>query len=293
MPAFSIADRFDSEDGSNRQGYYDVIASVLSDRMPIAEVNGVKLSYSAQGEGEPVVLIGGFGGDINFYHALIPTLARKHRVIVLDNRGAGATVYDGPFEGQDMVDDVVALLDSLSVYKAHVFGWSMGGHIAQEFAIQNPDRTKSLTLASAYMKRPARSSYFMNSIVRAASEGADPRCIAMMINAFCFTTDYFEEKEAKGSSIAVPKEINVEGLLHQLRALDEFDTRSRARMIKSPTLSVHGLDDIMVEPKLGDDLADQIDNCRRLRIPGAGHIMKPALYADAFLEHIARNSRRS
>ncbi|MDD2532875.1 MAG: alpha/beta fold hydrolase, partial [Candidatus Methanomethylophilaceae archaeon] len=128
--------------------------------MPTAEVNGVKLSYSAQGDGEAVVLIGGFGGDINFYRTLIPILAKKYKVIVLDNRGAGATEYNGPFRGQDMVDDVAALLDHLSVYRAHILGWSMGGHIAQEFAIQNPDRTQSLTLVSAYMRRPARSSYF-------------------------------------------------------------------------------------------------------------------------------------
>ncbi len=261
--------------------------------MPAADVNGVKLSYSVQGDGEAVVLIGGFGGDINFYHALIPTLSRRHKVIVLDNRGAGATEYGGPFRGQDMVDDVSALLDHLSVYRAHILGWSMGGHIAQEFAIQNPDRTQSLTLVSAYMRRPARSSYFMNGIVKAASEGADTDYIGMMINAFCFTTDYFETKESRGSGISVPKNVNVNGLLHQLSALDEFDTRSRAKMIRSPTLSIHGLDDIMVEPKLGDELADQVDGCRRLRIPGVGHIIKPSLYSDAFMEHIARNSRRS
>ena len=50
--------------------------------MPTAEVNGVKLSYSAQGDGEAVVLIGGFGGDINFYRTLIPILAKKYKVIV-------------------------------------------------------------------------------------------------------------------------------------------------------------------------------------------------------------------
>lgn len=265
----------------------------LGDKMPTAEVNGVKLSYSAQGDGEAVVLIGGFGGDINFYRTLIPILAKKYKVIVLDNRGAGATEYNGPFRGQDMVDDVAALLDHLSVYRAHILGWSMGGHIAQEFAIQNPDRTQSLTLVSAYMRRPARSSYFMNGIVKAASEGADTDYIGMMINAFCFTTEYFEAKESRGSSISVPKNVSVNGLLHQLKALDEFDTRSRAGMIRSPTLSVHGLDDIMVEPRLGDELADQIEGCRRIRIPGVGHTIKPSLYSEAFTEHLARNSRRS
>ena len=149
------------------------------------------------------MLIGGFGGPSTLSHAH-PDPGQEVR-LSLDNRGAGATEYNGPFRGQDMVDDVAALLDHLSVYRAHILGWSMGGHIAQEFAIQNPDRTQSLTLVSAYMRRPARSSYFMNGIVKAASEGADTDYIGMIYQRLRFTTEY--RSEGIRSSISVPKNV--------------------------------------------------------------------------------------
>ena len=55
--------------------------------MPFANVNGVKLNYSVIGEGEPVILITGFGGDINFFHSLVPELSDKYKVIIFENRG--------------------------------------------------------------------------------------------------------------------------------------------------------------------------------------------------------------
>ena len=69
--------------------------------------------------------------------------------------------------------------------------------------------------------------------------------------------------------------------------MDGFDTRGKLESVSVPTLSIHGLSDIMVEPKLGDYISDRIPGCRVLRIPDAGHIIKPALYQKEFLEHVA------
>ena len=72
----------------------------------------------------------------------------------------------------------------------------------------------------------------------------------------------------------------------QMGALDEFDTREKVSKISVPTLSVHGLSDIMVEPKLGDYISDRIPGCKVLRIENVGHIIKPSLYAEAHIsEH--------
>jgi pimeloyl-ACP methyl ester carboxylesterase len=256
--------------------------------MPFADVNGIRMYYEDEGEGTPVVLITGFSGDTTFFKQLIPEVASKHRVIVFDNRGAGQTEYSGEaFGWQDMVDDVLALLDRLRLFRVHMLGWSMGGHIAQEFAIQHPERLMSLTLVSAYPYRPARSSYFMNGIVDCALRGGDPEYINMMTNAFCFTEDFFAGLEAKGKVLRSLKGLDPKGLKHQMQSLDGFDTRGKLESISVPTLSIHGLSDIMVEPKLGDYISDRIPGCRVLRIPDAGHIIKPALYQKEFLEHVA------
>lgn len=258
--------------------------------MPFADINGISMYYEESGEGTPVVLITGFSGDTTFFKALIPELAEKHRVIVFDNRGAGKTVFHKDrIRCQDFVDDTLALFDHLGIYKAHMLGWSMGGHIAQEFAIQHPERLRSLTLVSAYPYRPARSSYFMNGICDCAVAGASAEYISMMTNAFCFTEDFFSGLEAKGRTLRSLDTLNAKGCKMQMGALDEFDTREKVSKISVPTLSVHGLSDIMVEPKLGDYISDRIPECKVLRIENVGHIIKPSLYAEAFKAHISEH----
>ena len=89
--------------------------------MPYAELNGIRMHYEEEGEGTPVVLVTGFSGDTTFFKQLIPELSQKYRVIVFDNRGAGTTEY--PKEGikaQEFVDDLLALMDHLRVFRAHM-----------------------------------------------------------------------------------------------------------------------------------------------------------------------------
>ncbi|NLL94958.1 MAG: alpha/beta fold hydrolase [Thermoplasmatales archaeon] len=260
--------------------------------MPIAEINGISMNYSSVGEGEPVVLITGFGGDINFFRAMIPDLAKTRRVVVFDNRGAGSTECPRGFTGKDMVDDVAALMDHLSVFRAHILGWSMGGHIAQEFALRHPGRVASLTLVSAYARRPSRSSYIMNSMIDASLAGSDPIIIWEMVNAFCFTENYFADRERRNKRPGVPGYTNPEGVKGQMIALDDFDTRNTAHLITAPTLVIHGDADIMVEPKMGEWLAKTIPGAKYHAVRGEGHIIRPALYRDAFVAHMNANPVR-
>lgn len=260
--------------------------------MPFADINGIRMNYNVTGEGEAVMLITGFGGDINFFHSLVPPLSERYKVITFDNRGAGLTEYKGDFECQDLVDDVEALLDHLKVYRVHMLGWSLGSQIAMEFAIQHQERLQSLTLISAFMRCPARSSYMMNTMIEYGLQGVKVEYIYSMVNAFSFTEEYFENKRNKGQKIKVINTSTPERLRQQMHCLDGFDLRGRLGCIRVPTLSIHGLDDIMVEPKMGNAVADAIPGCRVFRIPGVGHVIHPSLYAEAFRDHLVRNGKK-
>ena len=137
--------------------------------------------------------------------------------------------------------------------------------------------------------RPARSSYFMNGIVDCALRGGSPEYISVMTNAFCFTEDFFSSLEAKGKVLRSLDDLDPRSLKDQMGALDEFDTREKVCDIRVPTLSIHGLDDIMVEPKLGDYISDRIPGCEVLRIPDVGHIIRPSLYSKEFMEFISKH----
>ena len=250
--------------------------------MPFAEFNGIRMHYHEEGEGEPILLITGFGGDINFFHSLVPELRDRYRVITFESRGSGLTEYDGDFECQDLVDDVSGLLDHLGIYKAHILGWSLGSQIAMEFTLQHQDRVQTLTLVSAFERCPARSSYMMNTIIDAGMKGAEVEYVFAMVNAFSFTEDYFDAKRTKGQKVKAINSTTPAKLKQQMHCLDSYDLEGRLGAIKIPVLSIHGLEDIMVEPKKGDSIASAIPGCRLLRIPDVGHVIHPSLYAKEF-----------
>ncbi|HLW64397.1 MAG TPA: alpha/beta hydrolase [Gemmataceae bacterium] len=113
--------------------------------------NGVKIWYSVQGNGEPVVLIHGWlsSAGINWdLPGITAALAKDYQVIELDVRGHGQSdkpTKEGEY-GPELVEDVVRLMDYLKVKKAHIVGYSMGGIIAGNFIVKHPDRVFSGTL---------------------------------------------------------------------------------------------------------------------------------------------------
>ena len=113
------------------------------------------------------------------------------------------------------------------------------------------------------------------------------------MSGYSFTEEYFDAKRAKGQKVRTIASSTPEMLRQQMYCLDRFDLRGRLGVVKVPTLSIHGLDDMMVEPKLGDAVAEDIKGCDICRIPKVGHVIHPSLYADVFKEFLARHSKKS
>lgn len=123
--------------------------------MAITNANGVKTYYETYGDGPPLALISGLGYDHWQWHKMAPLLARDFRVIVYDNRGAGQSEKPaGPYTAHMLADDLADLLYKLGVKKAHVMGHSMGGFVAQAFALDYPEMLDKLVLASTNFGGP-------------------------------------------------------------------------------------------------------------------------------------------
>jgi pimeloyl-ACP methyl ester carboxylesterase len=119
-----------------------------------ADVNGLHLYWERYGEGPPLVLL--HGGmltiELNF-GTLIPTLAKTHTVIGVEQQGHGRTANaDREITYPNLASDVVALLDHLGIEQATVFGHSMGGAVALELAVSHPDRVRAVIPASASVR---------------------------------------------------------------------------------------------------------------------------------------------
>jgi pimeloyl-ACP methyl ester carboxylesterase len=121
--------------------------------------NGVRIHYTVEGSGEPVVLIHGVAAnaDLNWRRpGVIRNLARNFQVIAMDCRGHGLSgkPEDPAQYGMEMVEDVPRLLDHLGIEKAHIAGYSMGGFLVLKLMTVHPERIRSAAICAAGWKDP-------------------------------------------------------------------------------------------------------------------------------------------
>lgn len=251
--------------------------------MPMVKVNGINFSYSVTGSGDPMVLLAGFGSDMSFWDDVISVISSKFTVITVDNRGSGVTEYNGSFTIDDMADDVFALIEKLSFDKVHMLGWSMGSQIAQSFAIRYPNKVLTLALVSSYYKRPERSSFMLNGMIDAVKDGMPAKYLSIPLKTMCFPERYFSVKKR---SVTENLNVDVEGLAHQMFAVDRYSTEDHVHKIKAHTLSIHGSEDYMVPQEFGDALADRIPYCTVIRLLGEGHNILPSKYIDNYVSFV-------
>ncbi len=119
--------------------------------MPLLHVNGIDISYSISGQGEPLVLIHGLGSSQRDWELQVPYFAQHYRVITFDIRGHGkTTISPGPYSVAMFAADTAALLTKLDISSAHIVGISLGGIIAFQLYFDFPEKVKTLTIANSY-----------------------------------------------------------------------------------------------------------------------------------------------
>lgn len=247
------------------------------------DVPGARLNCEVEGEGEPVLLIGGLGAGIRFWDSAMPYL-KGYRVVRWDNRGVGLTEYDGGITLERMAEDAVAVMDGLGIEKAHVLGWSMGSEIGQVLGSTHPDRLRSLTLVATYLERPARTEYVLGTLMGMMIEGkASVDSFSAVVNAFSFSEPVFRKFRDSGRRIPFAwRDDDIKGLCDQMASVDARDMSDIAPKIAVPTLVVHGTDDIMVGFEEGKRASEAIPGSLFLPIPGAGHNILFSAYAEQF-----------
>jgi pimeloyl-ACP methyl ester carboxylesterase len=116
-----------------------------------AEVNGLKMYYEVHGKGKPLVLLHGAFGTAEVWARVLPTLAKSRQVIIIEQQGHGHTQdRDAPLSYERMADDTAALLRSINVRAADVFGYSMGGVVGLRLAMKHPDLVNKLAMLGSH-----------------------------------------------------------------------------------------------------------------------------------------------
>lgn len=117
-------------------------------------VNGIALRCVVEGSGEPLALIHGVGASLEVWDGVAARLRDRYRILRYDQRGHGKSEkVPGPYSVEDFAGDLRALMDALEIERAHVAGHSLGGLVAQSFALDYPERLSKLALISTVAGR--------------------------------------------------------------------------------------------------------------------------------------------
>ncbi|WP_420645167.1 alpha/beta fold hydrolase [Candidatus Leptofilum sp.] len=242
--------------------------------------NGITIAYEMEGSGPPLVLVAGLGYSRWMWHKMVPGLTGNFTVISYDNRGVGESDKPaGPYTAQLLADDLAGLLGELGIEKTAVFGHSMGGFVAQAFALTYPEKVTHLILSATNFGGPRHvpvtqealavlmdmtsdpQTRLRNGILISCAEGFAERQPAVVEEWLAFRANNPIDPVGYQAQMGVGLSLMSEAACfeHKLSA------------ITAPTLILSGDEDKVVPPANVDLLAAKISGAETAVIAQAGH----------------------
>jgi 3-oxoadipate enol-lactonase len=268
--------------------------------MPKVSVGENELHYERAGSGEPLLMIQGMSGThVAWGEPFLGPLRESFDVIAFDNRGIGLSApTDGAFTIVEMAEDAVGLMDELGLANAHVVGISMGGMIAQELALAQSDRLRSLTLGCTYCGGPgSRLMPQENVEILAAGMMSGDRDKAIRASyevnlspAFRADESHYAAFHEMATSVPAAKRT----IELQAQAIFGHDTSGRLGEISTPTLIVHGTEDGVLPYPNGEMIASLMPAARLETLENVGHMFwweQPERSGQLIREHALATGR--
>ena len=261
--------------------------------MPIADLGDRSLHYERRGTGSPLLLIHGLAGHHLMWHEpFLADLERDFDVVVYNHRGIGdSSRAEPPYEITDLADDAAALITELGWADANVFGISLGGMVAQEIAIRQPDKVRTLTLGCTYAG-PAGGSLVSPGLMRIA-EARKTGDVRNTMRA-TYETNLSpalradESWYAKFTDAALAERVPGPVIVLQQLAAMKHDAAARLAGVTAPTLVIHGTADEIILFDHAAHVVASIPGARLEVLPDVGHLFwweRPELTAKLLREH--------
>ena len=241
----------------------------------------VRLFWTAEGSGPPLLLVRGLGRSHRFFEPIVPHLADRFTVIRFDNRGCGQS--DTPttaYTTQKMAADCVAVLDAAGVESAWVLGMSMGGMIALDMALDHPDRVRGLILGSVipYGRRATPCPLWPQFLL--AVSAFAPKKTARQIQAWVTLSDVYLKATDSAEADAMMDQwdawarmepFRLRGLLGHTGAIFRHNSGDRLEQVAAPTLLMTGALDRLVPPANSRMMAEVIPDAELHILEQCGH----------------------
>jgi 3-oxoadipate enol-lactonase len=240
--------------------------------------------------GAPVlVLINSLGTTLELWDRNVDPFAESFRVLRFDQRGHGRSpVPPGPYQVDDLANDVIDLLDDLEIDRAHFCGISLGGAVAMSVAATAPARVERLVVACSSPKfGPSDSWHERARLVRAEGVSA----ISELVVGRWFTAETAVERPEEVAAFRrMLEETPVDGYAASCEAVAAWDFRQRLAEIRLPTLVIAAAEDRSAPPEHGRTLAEGIPGARFELLEDAAHLAnveRPEQFCRLVLAHLA------
>ena len=269
--------------------------------MPTVRVSDIDIYYEVHGEGEPLLLIMGYGANSQWWYRQVPAFSREFKVIVFDNRGTGRSDKpDIPYTMAMMAGDAAGLLEAIGIEAAHIFGVSMGGMIAQELVLGYPEKLISLILGCTTpggrntVLPDNEALTFLFDHERRRQLPLEDQARELM--PFLFSQDFIDKnRELLENFIANAFEYitPIHGYQRQGEAINSYNVYDRIPEIQAPTLVIAGTGDRLIPVENSRILASRIPNAELVLFENVGHGFTgevPEEANNAVLEFLRRHS---
>ena len=236
--------------------------------MPFAKVEDIKMYYQILGEGKPLLIIWGIGGELP---SLVKQLQRElkgYQLIIFDNRGVGRTDKpDIQYTIEMMAADTIGLMDELGIESTEILGISMGSRIALTIAAKNPERVNSLILNVAAARSPQKNN----------------KNAAMAFEKLKIAVKDPQTLNAMGKYPPSEK-----SFLRLIDALERFDGTKLLKNIMAPTVIINGTNDNSTPVKCAEELKNKINNSKLILVNGDHFFVrtKPELLTKYIIEFL-------
>jgi 3-oxoadipate enol-lactonase len=231
-----------------------------------------ELHYSLQGDGVPLTLVHGVGGDHELWNGVINALGRGYRILTMDLRGHGlSSKSKGPYSLDLFRDDLLALLDHVGFKHTHLAGFSLGGLISQKVAIDAGDRLLSVAIISAIAGRTEQD--FERVRERAAllrAQGAHGHLVNAVDRWF---TDEFVENNPEVMEWRRKKSLqnDPDSYAAAYQVFAENDLADQLHKVTVPTLAITGERDVGSPPRMSRLIADTVQDGSVIILPNLKH----------------------
>ncbi|MDE0114942.1 MAG: 3-oxoadipate enol-lactonase [Albidovulum sp.] len=241
--------------------------------MKMMRVGNVAIHYADEGDpnGLPVVFSNSLGTDFRVWDRVVGRLPKELRLVRYDTRGHGlSTITDQPFAVSDLALDAAGLMDRLKISLAVFVGLSIGGVTALQLASTRPDLVSAVVLSNT-AARIGSEDMWRSRIDAIAERGVEAVAEGVLERWFSksFREKKHDELEAWRSMLCRTTAAGYLGCCESLRTADLSDA---ARNLLQPTLAIAGSEDGATPPRIVEETASLIPNCKFRRIDGAGHL---------------------